>query len=134
MYLLAALFLIVFEFSSEGFKARKWHIMSEWIEFVYRAVVTVVMFSWITWDVPRWLHYNPGHIIELLIGFIFLRFGIGDIIWNWCAGKGVTYIGFTKSYDNAVRWLFDKMEIPVGFFLWIRICSAITGAGLLLTI
>jgi len=48
MNLIVALFLIIFEAVSEGLYDRQKKTIAGVIEFIYRAVVTLIIFAWLT--------------------------------------------------------------------------------------
>ena len=111
--LIMAILLIAFEAIYEGLKARKFHIASEIVEFVYLFLITSVAFLWllnITW-ITVW--YIPAY--KVIIGYIFLRFAIFDFIWNLSAGQSLFYRGKTKLFDK----IFAK--VPTNFLTFVKI-------------
>ena len=122
MNLLIALFLIVFEALYEGFKLRKWHIISEIIEFIYLACITFVIFGWYNGYFAA-TATNPDFWF-VLFGYVLLRFAIFDLIFNLSAGLSVFYIGKTKLFDKLLSklgaWVFVPKLIAFGIGLsWV---------------
>jgi len=102
--LLAALFLIAFEATYEGVKTRGKHLFSEIVELVYLTVITGVFLSWIT-AVPSIFDPDPAPFWKVIGGYILLRIGIFDMIWNISAGQSISYIGITKLSDKFYQKL-----------------------------
>ena len=118
MNLLIALFLIMFEACYEGFKLRKWHIVSEIIEFIYLACITFVIFGWYNGYFAT-TPTNPDFWF-VLFGYVLLRYAIFDLIHNMAAGLPLFYIGNTK--------LFDKIQAKLGAFILVpKILSLLIG-------
>lgn len=135
MYLLLALFLIGFELTYEGLKIRKWHGLSGLFESIYRAVIVLLLYFWITgWLQPpeSWLLDYPQNFWKIIVAFVLVRFGIFDPLLNLVMDESINYIGFTKWYDIAIRWFCDKSRMPLSFFLFIRLCCFIAGGLVLL--
>lgn len=112
MNLLLALFLIVFEAVYEAIKDKT---LAGVIEFIYRAVLTVMAFMWMSgMAYPTLLESN---LLYTLGGYLLLRFAIFDAIYNLMSGLPVFFIGTTKLFDKAWRWFFSKTGIPHEHFL-----------------
>lgn len=99
--LLLALFLIIFEAVFEGLKIADYHIASEIVEAIFLCGITFGLFAWI--NNVKAFSYQP--IVKILIGYVLLRFGIFDVIWNIAAGQDWNYYGITKLYDKIMTAL-----------------------------
>jgi hypothetical protein len=115
--LATALFLIAFEMCPEGLRLRQYHKIAASIEFIYRAVVTLVLFSWITWNTPAWFEYNPDNFWMIISGYILLRFALADVVHNISAKLPLFYIGNTKWYDIIWQKFFKWTKFPPEHFL-----------------
>jgi len=99
--LILALFLIVCEAVFEGLSIRGKHLASELIELVYRAVLTLVLFAWVT-GIKSIINIDV-QFIRVIIGYVFLRFSIFDPIWNLAAGQPINFVGSTKLFDKFLQ-------------------------------
>ena len=131
MYLLAALFLIIFEMVPEGLRLKKHHQVAGVIEFIYRAVVTAIVYLWLAGVTPALPHES---LLKLVLGFVFVRFGLADPVHNLAAGLSINYIGFTKLWDKFWRAFFNLTRIPAETFIFIRFIFFVWGAVWLLTL
>jgi len=104
MNLLLALFLILTEALYEGFKIRQKHILSATIEFIHRMIIILIAFAWVNGIT---FQYEVLPFTRVIIGFIFLRFGIFDVILNLSAGLKLYYIGSTKLFDKGLQWVIS---------------------------
>jgi hypothetical protein len=128
--LLTAILLISLEAIQEGLKTRKKHIASEFVEFVYLVYVTLIVFAWVSGqclltqsEIPFW---------KIIGGYVLLRFGIFDLIWNLSAGQSLVFIGSTKAYDRFWEWIIKKGKVAIGLIWFVRfICVCISLAWLL---
>ncbi|RLD56997.1 MAG: hypothetical protein DRI97_06275, partial [Bacteroidetes bacterium] len=77
------------------------------------------------WHFWRWL------VLQLVVGWLALRYGLFDWIHNICAGLDWKYIGKTKLYDKFLRKLMGKQP-PFPFHFWTRIVLLGIGLGLIL--
>ena len=119
MILLTAILLILLEGIYEGLKTRGKHIASASVEFVFLALVTTLALAFISGrvtpfdylDIPFW---------KIMLGYLFLRIGLFDLVWNLSAGKGIYYIGKTKLYDKFWGWLIDRGKIAMILILFLR--------------
>ncbi|NLG02388.1 MAG: hypothetical protein GX567_00910 [Clostridia bacterium] len=123
MNLLIALFLILFESASEGLALSGHKALSGALEFIFLAVVTLVMFSYTTGAYKLFARKNiivslQPNILTVLGGYILLRFALFDVIHNLCAGIPMFYIGSTKWYDQIWQWFFNCSGIPSVHFLF----------------
>jgi hypothetical protein len=124
MYLLLTIFLLL-EFVHEGFKLRKWHIVSGIIEGVWLLGILLVVYSvvHISCTTQPW---------RMLLAYIFVRIGTGDIILNLCAGLPITFRGTTKLLDRLITWLVVKLRIAEGLLLFVRMVFAVMGILILI--
>jgi len=99
--ILIALFLIVFEAVYEGLVVRGKSLASEVVELVYRAVLTLVLFAWVTG--AKSIINIDIQFIRIIVGYVFLRFSIFDVIWNLAAGQPINFIGSTKLFDKFLQ-------------------------------
>lgn len=112
MNLLLALFLIVFEAVYEAIKDKT---LAGVVEFIYRAVLTVIAFMWM--GGLMMLTPPESSLLYTLGGYLLLRFAIFDAIYNLIRGLPLFFIGTTKLFDKAWRWFFSKTGIPHEHFL-----------------
>jgi len=113
MILLLALFLILFESVPEALALKGHKTIAGTIEFIYRVVVTLILFAWITG--VQW-HIYLGNYYFIIGGYLLLRFAIFDIIYNLIAGLSLTFIGTTKLSDKLWQKFFALTHFPVGLF------------------
>lgn len=73
------------------------------------------------WHFWRWL------VLQLVLGWLCIRYSIFDFIHNLAAGLELIYIGKTKLYDKFLRWL-TKKQPPFQFHFWTR--AVLLGVGL----
>jgi len=99
--ILIALFLIVFEAVYEGLVVRGKSLASEVVELVYRAVLTLVLFAWVTG--AKSIINIDIQFIRIIVGYVFLRFSIFDVIWNFAAGQPINFVGSTKLFDKFLQ-------------------------------
>jgi len=99
--ILIALFLIVFEAVYEGLAIRGKHLASEVVELVYRAVLILVLFAWVT-GIKSIINIDV-QFIRIIVGYVFLRFSIFDVIWNFAAGQPINFVGSTKLFDKFLQ-------------------------------
>ena len=112
MILLTAIFLIVFESVPDAL-ALKNKTIAGLVLFVYRAVVTLIIFAWMTGIVYG---LNLHSYVYIIAGYVLMRFAIFDFIYNLTAGLKLTYIGKTKLSDKFWQWFFKVTRFPVGLF------------------
>jgi hypothetical protein len=123
MNLLIALFLILFEAVPEGLRLAGHKGIAGVVEFIFLAVVTIVMFSYTTGLYRIFTQRQPilslqPNIIRVLGGYVLLRFAIFDVIHNLCAGVPLFFIGNTKWYDQIWQWFFSWSGIAADHFLF----------------
>ena len=99
--IIIALFLIVFEAIYEGLAIKGKNLVSEVVEFVYRAVLTLVLFAWVT-GIKSIINADV-QFIRIIIGYVLLRFSIFDVIWNLAAGQPINFVGNTKLFDKFLQ-------------------------------
>ena len=128
MYILAALFLIVFEMASEGLVSSGHKEIAGVIEFVYLAGVTLSVFAVVT---GRSLMRYQREFTKILIGYVLLRFAIADLIWNISAGQSWLYIGNTKWYDQIWGWFFQTTNVSLELLVTFKVMALLAGISLL---
>jgi hypothetical protein len=118
MILLAAILFILAEAITEGLIKRHSPAVSAiifkwWVQWI----IAVVLFGiWLV--IALQLYYVP--IVKLIIGFIFVRFLVFDVVWNIVRGVKWNYYGTTK--------LYDRIMIRLGSFGWfIKAVAGIVG-------
>jgi hypothetical protein len=126
MNILIALFLVVFEAVPEALYDEGRKTLAGVFEFVYRAVVTLVLFAWMV-GVPAF-HAREQSLLILLIGYVLLRFALFDYIYNAIRGVELNYIGTTKLWDRFLR----SLKIHPSLLLFIRGIAFLWGASWLL--
>jgi len=128
--LLAALFLIVTESFYEGFKMRGKRTISARIEFLYLAVVSVVFFAFLLGiQTPFVYHFVP--LWNVIIGYVFLRFAIFNLILNTVAGLKLSFVGTTKDTDKIMQWLMSK-GVPRSFIAFSQFIAFLWGVSWLI--
>lgn len=131
MNLLLALSLIGFEIAFEGLKIRKHHVASGIIEFVYRALITLIVFAWFMGYSLIPMAHHDTYLVTIL-GYLFLRFGMFDPVFNLVIGESINFVGSTKLWDRVIWWLCDRLRIPANYFIFIRIIFLCIGVAFLL--
>jgi len=131
MNLLVALFLIIFEAVSEGLYDRQKKTIAGVIEFIYRAVVTLIIFAWLT----NYWHINTtaADYWVTVVGYVILRFAIFDVIYSLARGNtGIFYIGNTKLYERALVWLIDKGKVSYSLIIFVKFIALVWGISWLM--
>jgi len=145
-YLLLAAFLVIFKAVPDGLMIRKDNYIqtkdrqrlrytANSMYFIYHAVISLMLILSLTdyCNFTNWILTYPYNLYKVIVGFLFLRFGVFDAIVNLSAGEPINYIGFTKRWDKIIRWICEKTKCPVEFLLFIRFCIAGCGIGWLIT-
>ena len=145
-YLLLAAFLVIFKAVPDGLMIRKDNYIqtkdrqrlryaANSMYFIYHAVISLMLILSLTdyCNFTNWILTYPHNLYKVIVGFLFFRFGLFDPILNLSAGEPLNYIGFTKRWDQIIRWLCDKTKCPVEFLLFIRLCAAFCGIAWLIT-
>ena len=131
MNLIASLFLIIFEAVSEGLYDRQKKTIAGVIEFIYRAVVTLIIFAWLT----NYWHIDTAttDYWVTVIGYVMLRFAIFDVIYSLARGNtGIFYIGNTKLYERALVWLIDKGKVSYSLIIFAKFIALVWGISWLM--
>ena len=131
MNLLVALFLIIFEAVSEGLYDRQKKTIAGVIEFIYRAVVTLIIFAWLTnyWNIDT---VATDYWITV-VGYVMLRFAIFDVIYSLARGNtGIFYIGNTKLYERALVWLLNKGKVSYSLIIFVKFIALVWGISWLM--
>ena len=127
MILLAAILLIVFEALLEGLSLRGHKTIAGFIEGIYRAVITLIVFAWLTGSLNQ---SYEGNIYLILAGYVLLRFAVFDFVYNLTAGLPLFYIGKTKLLDKFWNWILNKLPWPawsiMGMLKLITFCLGVT--------
>ena len=119
MILLTSILLIILEGIYEGLKTRGKHIASASVEFVFLAFVTMVVLAFMSGrvtpfdypDIPFW---------KIMLGYVFLRFGLFDLVWNVSAGQDIFYMGNTKLYDIILSWFVEVGKVAMILVLFVK--------------
>lgn len=106
--LLSTVVLISLEAVYEGLKVRRKHVASELIETVSRAIPYLLLPAWL-FGIQSPFEVTPQAYLKVIVGMLFLRAAIFDIIFNKAAGLKLSYTGTTK--------LFDKLQQKITY-LW----------------
>jgi len=131
MNLLISLFLIIFEAVSEGLYDRQKKTIAGVIEFIYRAVVTLIIFAWLTnyWHVDT----EATDYWVTVVGYVMLRFAIFDVIYSLARGNtGIFYIGNTKLYERALVWLLNKGKVSYSLIIFTKFIALVWGMSWLM--
>ena len=115
IYLITALFLIVFEQTADGLALAGHKTIAGIIEFVYLSGITLGLFAWLSGQ--RRYDYRPG-FLRIIGGYVLLRFALADLIFNLSAGLPLFYIGSTKIYDKIWQWFFEWTQFSEIHFLF----------------
>lgn len=132
MLLLVCLFLILFEAVYESLYERGKNfavdkgrstilLISGLIEFIYRAVITLIIILGITICDPQTYFYP-------IAGCLLLRFALFDVIYNLIRGLDVFYFGKTKLWDRTWNWFFTRTGVNKPHFLFMfKLLSLLIG-------
>ena len=143
MNLILALFLVIFESVPEALADRGKKAIAGNLEFVYRTVVTVLVFAWANQNVIGSNAYAELSLFEfllnfilnywtVLVGYVLLRFALFDPLRNVCAGMPLFYIGSTKLYDKIWQSFFKWTKFPPEhFFAMFKFIALLIGITLL---
>jgi len=106
MMLWTAILFILFEAVFEGLlnwttSAFRDFIFKGWVQLTICILLFVIWFVFIA--IPFDDYFVP--IAKLILGFVFVRFGIFDITYNFSAGKIWNYYGDKKWYDQQMQKL-----------------------------
>ena len=123
MNLILALFMIAAEACFEGLRTGGHYLASEIAEVAYLLGITLMAFAWIN---KKNIHIDVRlySFLKILIGYVFLRFALFDIIWNISAGQDLFFYGTTKLYDRVMTSLGSW-----GYFL--KFCSLVVSLAFL---
>jgi hypothetical protein len=124
-----ALFLILFEAIPEGLADAGHKRLAGLLEFTYRAVITVVIFSCICGVVIPIASDKLGYG---LLGYIFLRFAVFDYIYNLSAGQRLDYIGVTKIWDRTLVRFMTVGRVQFNLLHFLRFIFLVIGITFLL--
>jgi hypothetical protein len=105
--------MIVGEAAYEGLADREYRGIAGLIEFVHRAIETLLILAYIGGIYFFSIETKP--FLEVVVGFLFVRYALFDVVYNLTVGKEIFYIGFTKWYDKAWRWFFGWSHFPEHF-------------------
>ena len=125
MILIYAIAIILIEAVTEGLLKRLNSPINEIIFDAWIQWVIALMFfgSWFIWAIHFDGYYVPTW--KLILGFVFVRFALFDVIWNISRGVKWNYYGTTKWYDRTMYEL--------GSFGWmVKAISGIIGTIFLL--
>jgi len=102
------LFLIIFEACYEGFKIRKWHIASEFVELIYLGIITFILLGWANGYLPQ----RPVNtdFWFVFFGYVLFRYAVFDFVFNIFARQPLFYIGYTKLFDKILSNLSEKTQ------------------------
>jgi hypothetical protein len=113
--LFLSLFLIVFEAVPEALVLKGKKTLAGSIEFIYRAIVTLIVLAWAI-GINNEHSVSGGNFIFVIGGYLLLRFSLFDLIYNKIAGLPLTFIGSTKISDKLWNRFFKWTNFPVGAF------------------
>lgn len=125
MILLLTLFLIVFEAIGEALIKKHCPklsliIFKWWLQWIIAIGLFLV---WLV--IVLNLNYVP--VWKLIIGFVFVRFLVFDVVWNIVRGVKWNYYGTTK--------LYDRLMVKLGSFGWfMKVVCGIVGIVFLMGI
>jgi hypothetical protein len=115
MILLYAILFISFEAVAEALLKKRYttsFIFKGWVQWLIAIALFLVWFV-IAYrsDIETW---------KLILGFVFVRFLVFDVVWNIVRGVKWNYYGTTK--------LYDRIMIRLGSFGWfIKAVAGIVG-------
>lgn len=131
MLLLASILLILLEAIPEGLADRGLKTIAGVIEFVYRAMVTLIVFAWLIGF--HLFHVEYENLFYIIGGYLLLRFAIFDVVYNLIRGLSIFYIGTTKLYDKVWQWFFKVTGFPKDqFFSMVKFIAILIGVTWLL--
>lgn len=118
MILFTAIIIILTEAITEGLLKRLIpgsFIFDLWTQWV----IAITLFSvWFIWAFHFDGYYVP--IAKMIIGFVFVRFAIFDVVWSLARGVKWNYYGTTKWYDRIMTelaewgWMLKMICLIVG--------------------
>lgn len=122
MILIYALIFILSEAIGEGLLKRYsiWNfIFDKWVQWL------IAIFLFGMWFIISF-NYSYIEVWRLIVGFIFVRFGIFDVAYNLANGQKWNYYGTTKLYDKIMTklaswgWFMKLICLIVGIVLLIQ--------------
>jgi|WetSurSiteA1Bulk_404760.scaffolds.fasta_scaffold12661_2 hypothetical protein len=104
MILLYAILIILLEAIAEGL-LKKHHLAEFIFKWWMQDIIAIGLFCiwFFTIALPFNGYYVP--ILKLVIGFVFVRFMIFDLVYNLSAGNKWNYYGKRKWYDRQMNKL-----------------------------
>lgn len=103
MLLVYAIIIIAFEAITEGLLKRyslAEFIFESWVQWIIAlflfGIWLIIAFNFNGYYIPLW---------KMIIGFVFVRFMIFDLLWNIARGVRWNYYGTTKLYDRIMTRL-----------------------------
>lgn len=129
---IVSLILICLKATTDGLVLSGNKDIASIVEIVYMSITILCTLAFITKQNISIIRYNP-RFIQIVIGFILLRFALFDIVHNLWAGLDVFYIGNTKVYDILLRRFFEWSGIPSDHFLaMFKLISFLIGSSLII--
>lgn len=133
MNLLIALFLIVFKAVFDGLRDKGKKGIAGLISSIYYAITILIVFAWCMGIQTFLPEYRSDNYIVTIIGFLFIRFGLFDPLYNAIVGKNpVNYIGRTKYWDKLIRRICKWAKFPVEWVIVVRVPFLCIGISYLL--
>ena len=131
IYLALTLFLILFKAIPDGLYDRGLKATAGLLQSISWAIIITSLFCWVTaTPIINW-HYSP-HVIKSLVGFIFVRFAIFDIVYNIARGNSIFYIGRTKWFDKMITWIMTRFKVQIILYMWVKFILFVMGIAFLL--
>jgi len=119
MILLTAILLILLEGIYEGLKAGGHHIASASVEFVFLAMKYTIILAFMSGRTTPF-KYPVIALWKIILGYVFLRFGLFDLVWNVSAGQDIFYMGNTKLYDIILSWFVEVGKVAMILVLFVK--------------
>ena len=122
MYMLIILCLTALEAIYEGLYDKGIKALSGVIELIYKVILYASLILMIQ-NINLFNSINKPGILEMVIGFLFVRFALFDMIYNITRGNPLFYLGTTKLYDRILSktgswgWFVKGCCLIVSFFL-----------------
>lgn len=120
MVLVYAILFIFLEAVTEGllkrFNKAKWlfNPFIQWLVAIFLfALYFVIAYHFDGYYVETW---------KIIVGFVFVRFGVFDFTYNLSNGQKWNYYGKTKLYDRIMSSLGDWGQFMKGICLIVGVC------------
>jgi hypothetical protein len=123
-----ALALIIPKALYDGLRP-KHPMLANFFEFCYLGAITIFAYAVVC---GMQVNGTMDYYYRYIIGFLFVRFFLFDIVYNLAHGNNIFFIGTTKGFDKFFRWLMSK-GVPLNLIVFVRIGLCFWGVMWLLS-